>query len=149
MQFECTQRVLAHVETMCRSKQWRAIALVERVAYDETPLDVRVEYGDDAVVREVGKLFMVERAYSLLIQRLPSSLLPPSGSLSLTETAFVLNICQSPRLRAAANATGETTHEVLASIPDAVREFGGIFDIALRLAEIDESGSIKCPSRAV
>ena len=101
------QAVLEHIQHMTNTKMWKAHAYFEHLLYDETSLEVRSYYLTDDVDKEVAKVFVVEHAWSMLVERLQwsdsTSEGPPSGSGSFV----VFEGISSPSIRVSKAASGE------------------------------------------
>eukprot|EP00971_Amphidinium_carterae_P337692 6474619-Amphidinium_carterae.4 len=128
------QAILNLVRSRSKNNIWRPVAAVEHILYDETELTVRVD-----AEKQKGKIFVVERAFSMLIQRLPlgtaTNLCPPSSA----DSYVLLEIPLSPRLRAGAGTAGEDVFEVLQHASPVV-PMDDLFELTTRLVESDEHG---------
>eukprot|EP00971_Amphidinium_carterae_P073614 1455615-Amphidinium_carterae.5 len=128
------QGILDLVRSRTQNNIWRPVAAVEHILYDETELTVRVDSE-----KQKGKVFVVERAFSMLIQRLPLGTGVTGPNLYPASSYFLLEIPLSPRLRAGAGTAGEDVFEVLQHASPAV-PMDDLFEFTTRLVESDEHG---------
>ena len=129
------------VKDMVSLGQWRALAYVEQLAYDETKLDVRVYYeGDKEATREAAAVFVVEQKWAMVIEELPFLLSDAvQGDTNTQITIFEGYL--SPSVRSAQAATGECIAGVLRSVSPTPVGAGTLFKQAIRLSETDEDGA--------
>eukprot|EP00971_Amphidinium_carterae_P198043 3930731-Amphidinium_carterae.1 len=127
------------LRTMAGAGMWKPLLLLEHCLYDETPIIVKIDFGQGSD-KQVGKVFVVEKSWTMLVERLPSALLDPGNDKGeVPAPAFsVLEVCTSPEVRGAANATGETIFDVLQSTMQAPSGLAQLFSMSARLSEVDE-----------
>ena len=86
------EQALQLFQQMQRAGHWEGILWLEHVLYDETPLTVRVEFGDSGKDKQVVKLFVVERRWSMLIRKAGGN----SAGIADRERLCLLEGCYSP-----------------------------------------------------
>ena len=136
--------ILELVKKMTDLKQWRAIACVEHSRYDETPLIIRLKYVNTTspAEKQFGKVFLIERSYTLLIEKLPTQF---GTFVADVNRFFTLECFLSPALRGAENKTAETICEILKSATVFPRQFVTLFEQNIRLTETDEDkANMRC-----
>ena len=131
------ETVLQLYQKMRKAGQWEGILWLEHVVYDETPLTVRVGFGDATKDKQVVKLFVVERKWSMVFRKQPVG----STGQSDKERLCILEGCCSAGVRGAANSTGDTISQVLASFPGPSANDLEHFKFKVRCVETDEAGA--------
>ena len=138
-QQDAFEKLLAFAKDMISSKAWRPVCFVEHSLYDETPLELIVQYqGDNTGDKQLGKCFVVELEWGMVLEELPSPLMTSQPSGLGSSRMFTLRGRFSPCVRAAASADGETIMEVLRSAPSPPTTIADIFPVRIRHAETDE-----------
>ena len=127
---------------MTDAKVWRPICYLEHVLYDETPLQIIVQYrGDESADKQVAKTFMVEVEWALMCA--VSS--PPLGVgeqiAARGPRFFTLRGRFSPSIRAAASTDAETIFQLLATTPQPPEIVNSLFPVRIRNAETDGAGA--------
>ena len=131
-------KVLELFSDMRAAGHWEGILWMEQVIYDETPLVVRVGFGDQEKDKQLVKLFVLERKWSMLIRKAATELNQQKGDkhrLCLLEGSY------SPGVRGAANATGDTVARVLSTFPAPDLRATEDFKVRVRVAETDDAGA--------
>ena len=138
-QDEQLHSLLGHIRTMSKLRLWRAIACLEHLAYDETMVNLRFCFeGQNKSERQVGRVYVIERAWTFLVEVLPTEL-HIEGPVQKKFCVFEMNMC--PQIRASENATGDTIAAVLQSLAKKDLELSNLFPWRIRLAETDECGA--------
>eukprot|EP00971_Amphidinium_carterae_P352314 6492542-Amphidinium_carterae.1 len=124
---------------MASASEWKPVLFLEHCLYDETPLGVRIDYGVgkscglSGADHEIAKVFVVESSFTVVIERCT-----PHTFATGVRHFCTFELCMSPQLRAAANATGETCYEVLRTCVQPSSHVESIFPHCCRLVEVDE-----------
>ena len=106
--------IVKHCQDMVNLRQWRAIAFLDRVAYDETKMDVRVHFNNEGPSsRETAAVFAIEQSWAIVVEVLPCSLTQRRDDRS-TFTIFEGNYSTS--IRCSQGTTGELIAGVLSSV---------------------------------
>ena len=135
-QAEALESLCELTRRMSESGVWKPVMFLEHQLLDETPLRVRIEYGDGLCDTQTGKVHVIETSFCLLVE-IESQALMPSSPEKLTRY-IVFEVTASPQVRASQNATAETMFEIAKSViqpPDPVH---AIFPDLIRLIECDE-----------
>ena len=127
------------VEKLVRVRHLRAIAFLEHVLYDETQLRVRMEFNEEPE-KQTGRIFVVESRWSMLLQTLPLDSEVPQQAQQSSDM-LVLQGSFSPKVRGAANATGDTIHDVLQTTTHMPSQLPDVFEQLFRLVEVDQCGA--------
>ena len=136
-QSKVQDQLLQLVIRMKSAQHWRPIHYCEHALFDETPLNIVVQYqGDDGKDGQVAKTFVVESEWAMLIELLPSPL--SSSTSSATPTLFTLRGRSSPAVRALAATDGETICEALRTVAPPPSGISDVFPICTRFSEADE-----------
>ena len=132
--------IVMHVDNMVSLGQWKALLYLEHVCYDETTLDIRVQYEmHDEPLRQVSRIHVVDPGYALIIERLPLSF--EEGDREEKHKFAIIQGRLGVGVRSTDNATGEAIRSVLDSVAKPTTNLTKIFRYCLRLAESDECGS--------
>ena len=138
------QEMLTIVRARRDAGIWRPVAAIEHILYDETEVTIRASFGDETIQgqdKQKGKVFVLERSFSLLIQRLPLVASEEKKNLRPTkDDFFLLDVYQSPRLRVAAATAGEEIFAVLQSATPLPSALADLFVQQIRVIESDEHG---------
>ena len=129
------EKSLELFQQMQRSGHWEGILWLEHVLFDETPLTVRVSFGDSGKDKQLVKLFMVERRWSMLIRKAGGD---TAGTVD-REQLCLLEGCYSPGVRGAANTTGDTICKLLGTFPEPASHLLQNFKVKVRCVECDEA----------
>ena len=139
VQHQCLEDTADLVLRMVRLKQWRGVLFAEHTLYDETAMQVRMRFPGGPLERQTGKIMMIERTWTMLLEVLPSSLDPTP---SLTSTYVELKGHYSPALRGTAGTSGEDIFEILKSTPPLPMTLQDCFQgfPLVRMVEVDDYG---------
>ena len=133
------QSTLSLVRKLVKVGALRAIAFLEHVLYDETQLQVRIEFNEEPE-KQIGRVWVVEHSWMMLLQEVVTAS-GSSAALPLQHPFMVLQGSCSPGVRGSANATGETIHQVLNSATDWPEGIASDFEQLHRLVETDDNGA--------
>ena len=135
------KQVFDYVKKLAHFQQWRPVAFIEHTLYDETLLQLRLQFHEqDQSEKQVARTHVVEQGWTIIVERLPSALHTSDDSPRLGDyTIFQGRFGAS--MRASEDATGETISTVLKSVWEPHCSFSSLFPICLRLAETDERGA--------
>ena len=140
-QRQSLKQVFDYVQKLTHFKQWRPVAFVEHTAYDETQLELRVQFeGQDQSEKQVARTHVVEHSWTIIVERLPASVANTDTS-HLGGAFCVFHGQFGASVRVSEDATGETISKVLKSVWNPHCSFSKTFPICLRLAETDECGA--------
>ena len=123
---------MAYINKMVEHKVLLPHLYLEHVLYDETPLELCIQYaGDTKPDREVSKCFSVEASWAMLLQ---------FSHAYRAEDYVVIKGRKSAKVRAAGAATGEAIFKVLEAA-DAItdQEVTKVFPRCTRVVETDEN----------
>eukprot|EP00971_Amphidinium_carterae_P351615 6492192-Amphidinium_carterae.1 len=128
---------------MAAWNQLKPLLYVEKLAYDTTQLDVRVQYEDqDGAHRQVASTHVVQHAWAVAFSHsLSADLQDPTAN---HDNLCILTGKYGAVVRASENTVGETTADVLNSVwaPDALETpMSKLFKTCVRFVEVDEAGS--------
>ena len=132
LQAEQFRELLTGVSQLVHAGVFRAVACVERVAYDETPLTLTVffdEFGD----KQHAKCWVVEVEWLLFLQQLEGE--PPEAASSY----LALRGAVTPQVRATMSATGESIRAVLRSCFQVPCQYLQECGLWIRICEADEA----------
>eukprot|EP00971_Amphidinium_carterae_P292256 5801731-Amphidinium_carterae.1 len=132
-QDSCLASLFEYVEKLCSLRQMKPHCFIEHVLYDESPLVCRVYYNNDRAETETARVMMVERGWTLVLERLNFD----SGPSKF----LVLEACETPSLRASQTETGESIAAVLQSCSPPPLKASSLFPLCVRLCETDEGPS--------
>eukprot|EP00971_Amphidinium_carterae_P351764 6492268-Amphidinium_carterae.3 len=138
------KKVLSYVARMAEWKQLKPLMYVEKLAYDTTQLDIRVQYADqEGAHRQVASTHVVQHAWAVVFSQCLSADLqePAEGH----DRLCILTGRYGASIRASENTVGETTADVLNSIwmPAELEQkrMSKLFPTCVRFVEVDEAGS--------
>ena len=132
--------VLAHVRTLVSTGFWKAHAYFEHLSYDETGLQLRTYYATDEIDKEVGKVFVLEHSWCMVLECRPSSASQASSDVSPGQF-LVLQGVSAPTIRTSKSASGSYTAAVLSTGPQPPKDIESVFDLCVRVTETDEGPS--------
>ena len=131
----------SYVAQLQSAGRFRALCFIEHVTYDETSMDIRVQWSaTQHAERGLNKVYVVITGWSILLEDLLHTKCGPLAAEQKPQY-LCLRAENSPQLRVAAATTGEYIRAILKScfpVPDTVSK---TFGIVIRLAESDEAGS--------
>ena len=135
-QDKCLEAVTKLIERMCAANQREAAAFVENVLYDETEMDCRIQFHEEAgAERQRAHIYVVERRWAFLIRRLHSADYSKQGPWLIVEGQ------RSPIVVPAEGGTGETVALVVSCEQRLPEGLSKICKNLVRVSEIDEGGS--------
>ena len=111
------------------------MAFIERVAYDETPLMLRVFFDVDVAAKQKSTCWVIETEWLMLLRK-------ENHERELeAPNYFVLRGCLTPQVRATIKGTGESVRDVLKSCMQVPVELLHSFGTHVRICESDEAGA--------
>ena len=141
-QSRCLQSVFDIVKDLVELNQCRPLVFLERLAYDETKLDARVYYDDEAgATREAAAVWVVEQSWSMVLEHIPFSLTQEAETHPASRQLTIIEGHHSPSVRCAQAATGECIAQVLGTILSPPAGTTALFKHSIRLAETDQDGA--------
>ena len=134
-QEETLRQLCCSVNEQAGANVWTQVAFIERVAYDETPLVLRVYHDADTAEKQKAKVWVVEKEWLVILKK--------HGAVNIDGKSrfLILRGSFSPEVRSSVRGTGENINEVLRSCMQIPIDMLKGWPACVRICETDEAGA--------